>query len=104
MQQADKTAGTSYYPLNGPPLTLQETAEAVGIGLSTLQKRRELLNIAPIRGGVGRTKYIRPEDVALLQYVERHPYLAAQLAEDKGALDRIRQEAMEAIRAQQEHE
>lgn len=91
-----------YYQLTGRPLTLLETAEAVGVGLSTLHKRRELLGIDPIEGGVGRTKYISAEDVVVLQYLERHPYLAAQIAGNGDARTRLRQQALAEIKTLQE--
>src|ERR1700686_4459674 len=69
-----------YYQLTGRLLTRLETAETVGVGLSPLHKRRELLGIDPIEGGVGRTKYISAEDVVVLQSLEPHPYPAAQIA------------------------
>lgn len=97
-EQAEKP----YYQLTGRPLTLLETAAAVGVGLSTLHKRRELLGIDPIKGGVGRTKYISAEDVVLLQYLERHPYLAAQIAEDGEARTLLRQQALTEIKIKQE--
>jgi hypothetical protein len=97
-EQAEKP----YYQLTGRPLTLLETAEAVGVGLSTLHKRREFLGIDPIKGGIGRTKYISAADVVLLQYLERHPYLAAQIAGNGDARTQLRQQVLAEIKARQE--
>lgn len=96
--QQTSPPAADYYPLGGEPLTLERTAHVVGIGLSTLQKRRHLLKIEPLKG-VKRAKFIRPEDVAFLQYMERHPYLLTpQLTDQPQALEQLRSRVLEELR------
>jgi hypothetical protein len=91
-----------YYSLGGEPLTLEHTARVVGIGLSTLQKRRRLLKIEPLRG-VKREKFIRPEDIVFLQYMERHPYLLTpQLTDQPQALEQLRSRVLDELRGERQ--
>src|SRR5260370_32878419 len=97
-QSSHRASLTDYYPLDGEPFTLERTASAVGIGLSTLQKRRQLLDIKPLKS-LTREKFISAENVALLQYVERHPYLLTpQLVEQPDALEQLRSSVLEELR------
>jgi hypothetical protein len=100
-QQTLPTAA-DYYALGGEPLTLERTARVVGIGLSTLQKRRRLLKIEPLRG-VKREKFIRPEDIVFLQYMERHPYLLTpQLTDHPQALEQLRSRVLDELRGERQ--
>src|SRR5579885_78703 len=105
MTQSEQTVlapGETYYPLQGDPLTLQETAQAVGIGILTLKKRRDLLKIQAIKGGVGKEKFIPSHDGAFLQWIECHPHIAALIATDPEGLASIRAKALHEIEALQE--
>jgi hypothetical protein len=100
-QQTSPTAA-DYYSLGGEPLTLERTARVVGIGLSTLQKRRSLLKIRPLRG-VKRGKFIRPEDIVFLQYMERHPYLLTpELTDQPQELEELRSRVLDELRGERQ--
>lgn len=77
--------------LERPPVSLAEAATTLGIGLNTLKKYRELLQIPDIKGILGGKQiFISAEDVALIQYVKAHPYLTVQIQAQPALLDQIR--------------